>query len=213
MAIKIMIADDHVLFREGVKMLLESDQRFEVVGEAENGIDTFDKVVDINPDILLLDINMPQINGFDVLLKLREKEIHMKVIIITYHDEMDYLIRAINLGVNGYLLKRTDFSELKAAIIAVMNGEKYIQPSMIPELKVKTSQLDRDNEKIKNLTRREVEVLKLMAVGMYNKEIANKLDISERTVKNHISNIFKKIVVTDRTQAAVFAIKSGLITI
>lgn len=213
MAIKIMIADDHMLFREGLKQLFESDQKFSVVGEAENGSEAFDKILEEKSDILLLDINMPEMDGFEVLLKLREKEIKMKVIVITYHDEMDYLIRAINLGVNGYLLKKTNFLELKNAVVSVMSGEKYIQPSLIPELNAKMTQQEKDNEKIKKLTKREIEVLRLAAIGMSNKEVANKLDISERTIKNHISSIFKKIEVTDRTQAAVFAIKNGLITI
>ena len=208
-----MIADDHILFREGLKKLLEPEQQFEVVGEAGDGVEAFTKIEEVKPDVLLLDINMPGMDGFEVLMKMRENETKIKVILITYHDEMDYLLRAINLGVDGYLLKKTNYIELKDAILSVMSGERYIQPSMIPELTVKLTQQDKDNEKIRNLTRRELEVLQSLAVGMYNKEIANKLNISERTVKNHISNIFKKICVTDRTQAAVFAIKNNLITI
>ena len=213
MPVKIMIADDHVLFREGLKKLLESVEDFIVVGEAEDGDDTLKKISEIEPDILLLDINMPKMDGMEVLMHIYKKEIKTNVIIITYHDEMDYLIRAINFGVNGYLLKKSNFIELKDAIYTVIGGEKYIQSSLIPELTTKIAQQDKDKEKINSLTRRELEVLKLIAIGMYNKEIAQSLDISERTVKNHVSNIFKKIIVNDRTQAALFAIKNNIINI
>lgn len=213
MPVKIMLADDHVMFREGLKKLLESVENFMIVGEAEDGDDTLRKISEIEPDIILLDINMPKMDGLEVLMHMRKKGIKTNVILITYHDEMDYLIRGINFGANGYLLKKSSFLELKDAIMTVMDGKKYIQSSLIPELSSKMAQQDRDKEKIDNLTRRELEVLRLMAIGMYNKEIAKNLDISERTVKNHVSNIFKKIIVNDRTQAAVFAIKNNLINI
>ena len=137
----------------------------------------------------------------------------IKVLVLTIHSEVEYLLKAVDIGVNGYLLKDSESAELKKAILAVVNGDNYIQPSLIPVLNSKMIDRDKDVMKIESLTRRELEVLKNLSIGMYNKEIAEKLDISERTVKNHISNIFKKIEVTDRTQAAVFAIRNNLITI
>ena len=128
-------------------------------------------------------------------------------------NEVEYLLKAVNIGVNGYLLKDSESAELKKAILAVVNGDDYIQPSLIPLLNAKMIDIDNDSVKIEKLTRRELEVLKLLAIGKYNKEVAEELEISERTVKNHVSNIFKKIGVTDRTQAAVFAIRNNLITI
>ena len=122
-------------------------------------------------------------------------------------------MKAVDIGVNGYLLKDSESAELKKAILAVVNGEDYIQPSLIPVLNSKMLDRDSDSSKIESLTRRELEVLKMLSYGTYNKEIAEQLNISERTVKNHVSNIFKKIGVTDRTQAAVFAIRNNLITI
>ena len=133
--------------------------------------------------------------------------------VLTVHNEVEYLLKAVDIGINGYLLKDSESAELKKAILTVVNGEDYIQPSLIPLLNAKMIDRNKDNVKIESLTRRELDVLKLLAVGMYNKEIAEQLNISERTVKNHVSNIFKKICVTDRTQAAVFAIRNNLITI
>lgn len=213
MAIRVMIADDHSMIREGLKQLLELDKDFRVVEEACDGVECLEKLEKTIPDILLLDINMPNMNGLDVLKKIKEKRMKVKILVLTIHNEVEYLLKAVDIGINGYLLKDSESAELKKAILTVINGENYIQPSLIPLLNAKMIDRNKDNVKIESLTRREMDVLKLLAVGMYNKEIAEKLNISERTVKNHVSNIFKKIGVTDRTQAAVFAIRNNLITI
>lgn len=213
MAVNVMIADDHSMIREGLKQLLELEGEFKVVAEACDGVECLEKLTKIAPDILLLDINMPNMNGLEVLQKMREKKVKVKVLVLTVHNEVEYLLKAVDIGINGYLLKDSESAELKKAILSVVNGEDYIQPSLIPLLNSKMIDRNKDSIKIENLTRREMDVLKLLAVGMYNKEVAEKLDISERTVKNHVSNIFKKINVTDRTQAAVFAIRNNLITI
>ena len=213
MAINVMIADDHSMIREGLKQLLELEGDFKVIAEACDGVECLNKLETVTPDILLLDINMPNMNGLEVLQKMKEKRMKIKVLVLTIHSEVEYLLKAVDIGVNGYLLKDSESAELKKAILAVVNGENYIQPSLIPVLNSKMIDRDKDVMKIESLTRRELEVLKNLSIGMYNKEIAEKLDISERTVKNHISNIFKKIEVTDRTQAAVFAIRNNLITI
>lgn len=213
MAVKVMIADDHSMIREGLKQLLELEGEFKVVAEACDGDECLEKLTKITPDILLLDINMPNMNGLEVLKKMREKKVKVKVLVLTVHNEVEYLLKAVDIGINGYLLKDSESVELKKAILSVVNGEDYIQPSLIPVLNSKMIDRNKDSIKIESLTKREMDVLKLLAVGMYNKEVAEKLDISERTVKNHVSNIFKKINVTDRTQAAVFAIRNNLITI
>lgn len=213
MAVKVMIADDHSMIREGLKQLLELEGDFEVIEEACDGEDCMEKLETVRPDVLLLDINMPKMNGLEVLQKIKEKRIKVKVLVLTVHNEVEYLLKAVDIGVNGYLLKDSESAELKKAILAVVDGDDYIQPSLIPVLNAKMIDRNKDNIKIESLTRREMEVLKLLSVGMYNKEIAEQLNISERTVKNHVSNIFKKIEVTDRTQAAVFAIRNNLITI
>ncbi len=213
MAVKIMITDDHSMIREGLKNLLEFDGEIEVITEAVDGEDCLDKLRNFTPDVLLLDINMPKMNGLEVLRKLKESNSKIKTLVLTVHNETEYLLKAVDIGINGYVLKDSDSSELKKAIFAIAEGETYIQPSLIPALNSKMIEKDKDELKIDLLTRRELEVLKLLAVGMYNKEVAEKLDISERTVKNHVSNIFKKIEVTDRTQAAVFAIRNSLVDV
>ena len=135
----------------------------------------------------------------------------VKVLVLTIHNEVEYLLRAVEIGIEGYILKDSESAALKKAIFSIHNGETYIQPSLTPMLNAKMIERDSDKQKIDDLTRRELDVLKLLAEGMFNKEIALKLNISERTVKNHVSNIFKKIDVADRTQAAVFAIRNNLI--
>lgn len=209
--INVMIADDHSLIREGLKQLLEFDGTIKIVGEASNGIECLEKMNVYNPDVLLLDINMPEMNGIEVLKKMKDDNSQVKVLILTVHNEMDYLMKAVDIGVDGYILKDSESAELKKAIRAVRDGENYIQPSLIPTLNNQLVNRDTDKDKISSLTNRELEVLIQVANGMFNKEIATNLNISERTVKNHISNIFKKIDVSDRTQAAVFAIKNNII--
>lgn len=211
MSIKVMIADDHILMREGIRQLLEFDGSIEVISEANDGVECLEQLEIIHPDVLLLDINMPKKNGIEVLQEIKQKKIDVKVLILTVHEEVEYLSKAVDIGVNGYILKDSESAELKKAIQTVFNGESYIQPKLIPALNRKLIAQDIDKEKIESLTSRELEVLIQVANGMFNKEIANSLNISERTVKNHISNIFKKIDVSDRTQAAVFAIKNDII--
>lgn len=208
-----MIADDHSLIREGIKQLLEFDGTIEVMTEASNGVECLEKLEDIHPDVLLLDVNMPEKNGLEVLEEIKKKNYNVKVLILTVHNELEYLLKAIDIGVDGYILKDSESAELKKAIQAVLSGENYIQASLIPALNNRLANRDIDKDKIDSLTTRELEVLIKVANGMLNKEIATSLNISERTVKNHISNIFKKIDVSDRTQAAVFAIKNNIITL
>ncbi len=206
-----MIADDHSLIREGLRQLLEFDGSIKVVGEAANGVECLDNLAKYDPEVLLLDINMPEKNGIEVLKNMKEKQSQVKVLILTVHNELEYLMNAVDIGVDGYIMKDSESSELKKAIRAVRDGENYIQSSLIPALNNQLLNRDVDRDKVASLTKRELEVLIQVANGMFNKEIATNLNISERTVKNHISNIFKKIEVSDRTQAAVFAIKNNII--
>lgn len=210
--INVMIADDHNLIREGIRQLIEFDGDMKVIAEAQDGQESLNLLTEVQPDVLLLDINMPKKSGIEVLQEMKGKKYSdVKVLILTVHNEVEYLIKAVDIGVDGYLLKDSGSNELKRAINSVMNGESYIQPSLIPALNSRLISRDLDKEKLELLTRREIEVLANVANGMFNKDIALKLDISERTVKNHISNIFKKIEVVDRTQAAVFAIKNNVV--
>lgn len=210
--IKIIIADDHLMVREGLKQLLELQGDIEVIGQADDGIQCLDMINKLKPDVVLLDINMPNMNGIQTLEVMRQNQNKTKVLILTIHNEIEYLLKAVEIGVNGYVLKDSNSSVLKKAIVAVYDGETYIEPSLTPLMKDRLEKINKQNDD-EILTRREIEVLKLLAEGLFNKEIAYKLSISEKTVKNHVSNIFKKIGVFDRTQAAVYAIKNNFVDI
>lgn len=212
--IEIMIADDHLMIREGIKQLLELDGDIIVNNMAADGLECIEKVKNKEPDVLLLDINMPHMNGLQVLEYLKRNNSKIKILILTIHNEIDYLTRAIDYGVNGYVLKDSEYEILRKAINTVYNGETYIQSKLRPLLKMKSDSTIKITSDIdESLTKREMEVLKLVAEGLYNKEIAFMLEISEKTVKNHVSNIFKKINVSDRTQAAIYAIKNNYVDI
>jgi len=212
--INIVIADDHCMVREGLKQLLELDGDIKVVGEASDGITCLNLIEKLSPDVVLLDINMPQMNGLKVLELLQDKNFKSKTLMLTIHNEIEYLIKAFDLGANGYVLKDSESAILRKAIFAVNSGEKYIQSELAALFKENLENHSEDiANQIKLLTKREIEVLKLLTEGLFNKEIAYKLCISEKTVKNHVSNIFKKISVSDRTQAAVYAIKKNIVQI
>ncbi|MCL2050643.1 MAG: response regulator transcription factor [Lachnospiraceae bacterium] len=211
MSIKIVLADDHVLIREGIKKLLEFDGSMEVIAEASDGLECLEVLKRIKPHILLLDINMPKINGIDVLDELKTNKSEIKVLVLTVHNEIEYLVKAVDIGAEGYILKDAGFIELKTAINAIVAGGTYIQSNLIPSLNSRLIKRDIDKVKLALLTKRELEILTQIAGGLFNKEIGINLNISERTVKNHISSIFRKIEVSDRTQAAVFAIKNDVV--
>lgn len=213
MAVNVLLADDHKMVREGLKQLLEIDSEIKVVGEAGDGYECLNVTNKTKPNVVLLDLNMPNLDGLQVLSIMKQQKMLCKVIILTIHNEIEYLIKALDIGCDGYVLKDSNFETLKKAIFAVYSGETYIEPSLMPLLNASLAERDVLKEKVSDLTRRELEVLKMIASGVFNKEIASTLNISERTVKNHVSNIFKKIGVSDRTQAAVFAIKNDIISI
>lgn len=211
--IKVVLADDHSMVREGISQLLELNENIKVIGEAANGKECLQLLSSCNADVLLLDINMPEMNGIEVLQAIKIQEYNIKVLMLTIHNEVEYVLKAIDLGADGYILKDSGSRELFKAVECVYNGERFIQPELTPALNSKLIARSTEQTLIDELTKREVQVLKLLAEGLFNKEIADMLAISERTVKNHISNIFKKIGVADRTQAAVFAIRNGMIDI
>jgi two-component system, NarL family, response regulator DegU len=211
--IKIVIADDHCMVREGLKQLLELEGDIQVIGEAGDGINCLSLIEKANPDVVLLDINMPEMNGLKCLEVIKEKKYKNKILILTIHNEIEYLWKAVQIGVDGYVLKDSESDVLRKAIFSVYKGEKYIQSELIPLLKQKAESQENSEEDESLLTRRETEVLKLLTEGLFNKEIAYQLSISEKTVKNHVSNIFKKICVSDRTQAAVYAIRNNIVEI
>ena len=209
--IEIIIADDHMMIREGLKQLLELDGTIKVIAEANDGEECLNLLnKKIHPNILLLDINMPKKNGIEVLEYIKQNKIPVKVLILTVHNEVEYLLKAVDIGIDGYLLKDSSYDELKEAIDVIISGNTYIQPSLLPALNESMEDYALDKEKIEWLTKRELDVLRLISKGCSNKKISDELTISERTVKNHISHIFRKIDVQDRTQAAVFAIRNKI---
>lgn len=212
--ITVMIADDHILMREGLKQLLELEKDIAVVAQAGDGEEAIEKAVKYNPHVLLLDINMPKLNGIDVLRRLKDLGVNTKIIMLTIHNDKEYLFETIKIGADGYILKDSDADSLIRAIREVNNGRTYIQPSiakmLVERLNGDEEESDERLKKIKSLTKREYEVLTLIAEGLNNKDIADKLFISEKTVKNHVSSIFKKIGVNDRIQAAIFAYKNNI---
>ena len=209
--IEIIIADDHMMIREGLKQLLELDGTMKVIAEANDGEECLNLLnKKIHPDILLLDINMPKKNGIEVLEYIKQNKIPVKVLILTVHNEVEYVMKAVDIGIDGYLLKDSSYDELKEAIDVIISENTYIQPSLLPALNESMEDYALDKEKIEWLTKRELDVLRLISKGCSNKKISDELTISERTVKNHISHIFRKIDVEDRTQAAVFAIRNKI---
>ncbi len=210
--IKVAIVDDHALIREGIKKLLELEESFEIVALAGDGHEALEVIQATRPDVILLDINMPNMNGIDCLKQIKLQFPDIKVIMLTIHEDAEYLIETINIGAEGYVLKDADVSSLIKAIQKVVQGEVYIHPTLSGILVREYKRKDRNMEDVigNNLTKREYEVIRLISKGFNNKEIAVELFISEKTVKNHVSNIFKKIKVTDRTQAALYAIKHNI---
>lgn len=211
--IRILIADDHSMVRQGFKQILELENDMVVVAQASNGEEAIDLAIKIKPDVILMDINMPGMNGMQAIKELKKLDKHLKIIVVTIHQDKAYLFETLKLGASGFIQKDADASVLIDAIRKVYRGESYVQPNMTNVL-VKEFTRVTSYDKIKRpenkLTDRETEVLELIAEGMLNKEIAKKLYISEKTVKNHVSNIFKKLKVSDRTQAAIYAIKNNI---
>ena len=178
MKIKVILADDHVMIREGIKQLLEFDQKIEVVAQANDGIECLEQLEKTEADILLLDINMPRKNGLDTLAEIRRNKKKIKVLMLTVHEEVEYLVKATDIGVDGYILKDSGSAELKKAIYSILEGESYIQPNLIPELNSYLIHKDDDKIKLEALTKREIEVLIEVAKGNFNKDIAMHLNIS-----------------------------------
>ena len=212
--IKVMIADDHELIREGLSRVLDMENDIEVICKAKSGVEAVESVRKCKPDILLLDINMPEMNGIDTLKKIKSTALKVKIVMLTVYDDIEYVSQCINLGADGYVLKDSDSDTLVKTIRVVYDGGSYIQPTLATQLiKYMTNESKNASDKVllEALTRREVSVMKEIASGLSNKGISEKLDISDKTVKNHVSSILKKLELQDRTQVAIYAIKNKLV--
>lgn len=224
--LRIVIVDDHQLFREGVKRILEMEDDFKVVGEGADGGEAYRLAEEYKPDVLLMDINMPNVNGVSAAESVISVSPQTRVIMLSIHDDEGYVYRTLRSGASGYLLKEMGTSDLVDAVRVVASGGAYIHPKVTGKLIEEFRRLsDRegasertfstedgnavDPKMIESLTRREREVLQLMAEGKSNRAIGEYLFISEKTVKNHVSSILQKLNVQDRTQAVVNSIKNG----
>jgi DNA-binding NarL/FixJ family response regulator len=216
--IRVLIVDDHALFRRGLEMVLEQEPDIEVVGEASDGAEALTKAVDATPDIVLLDVRMPKRGGIDACTSIKDAVPSTKIIMLTISDEEADLYDAIKAGAMGYLLKEISIEEVASAIRAVHGGQSLISPSMASKLLTEfASMIKRGDERQQvpapRLTDREMEVLRLVAKGMNNRDIAKELFISENTVKNHIRNILEKLQLHSRMEAVVYAVREKLLEI
>jgi len=214
--IKVLIADDHRVVREGLAAILKTKDDIHIVGEAQDGMEAVEKVKTLVPDVVLMDVSMPRMGGVEATRQIKREFPHIGVVALTMYDEQQYIFDLVRAGATGYLLKDSESSQIVAAIRAIYKGESLIHPSVASKILAEFSLMSQKKGKKPgwvehDLTEREITVLRLVADGKTNKEIANNLDLSEKTVKNHVRNIFHKLQVYDRTQAAILAIRKGLI--
>ena len=216
--IRVLVADDHALFRRGLEMVLESEPDIEVVGEANDGQEAVRQAIELMPDIVLMDVRMPGGGGIEACQAIKEAAPHLKILMLTISDEEDDLYEAIKAGASGYLLKEISIEEVADAIRSVQAGQSLISPSMASKLLNEfASMAKKEEEKVSaprpRLTEREMEVLTLVAQGLNNRDIAKELFISENTVKNHVRNILEKLHLHSRMEAVVYAVREKLLEI
>ena len=211
----IMIADDHAVLREGLRLLLSSYPQFEVIGEADDGMTAVATALQIKPDVLLLDIAMPNMRGIEAILELKRFEPEIKILVLSMHDREEYVLQAMKNGADGYILKKSAAAELVAALNHVISGEIYLSPSISRHL---VRNWLRDEESMAGVSRAETElserertVLKLIAEGRSNKEVASLLHISAKTVETHRARIMSKLELRTVPDLVRYAIKSGLV--
>jgi DNA-binding NarL/FixJ family response regulator len=214
--IKVLLVDDQTMFRDGLRVLLRAQKEFEVVGEAGNGEEAIQKAAEVHPDVILMDLRMPVLDGAAATRQLRNSHPDIRVIVLTTFDEDAAVFDALRSGAIGYLLKDAPTEKLYEAIRAAAKGESVLQPSVAARLVAQFSRMSETaprwaQELVEPLSSREMDVLRLMCAGASNREIADKLVLAEGTVKNHVTNIFSKLGVTDRTRAVVRARELGLV--
>ena len=212
MAIRLLLADDHRLLREGLRRSL-TEEGFEVVGEAADREEAVDLVDELMPDLVLMDVTMPNLNGVEATKRIHEKHPEVRIVMLTMHADAEVVADAIRGGANGYLVKDCSTDEIAAAIRLAVSGETALSPQLAASMLGELRRLDRGQETDDDrlITKREEEVLQLIADGCSTGEVAERLYISQKTVKNHLASIYQKLDARDRTQAVVRAVRMGII--
>ena len=214
MKYKVLIVDDHLVVREGLKLILETNDLFQIIGEANNGKVALDMIDKSKPDIILLDLNMPIMSGLDTLKTMGELGIAIPVIILTTYNEDDLMVKGIELGAKGFLLKDTSRENLFRTLESAIRGETLLQPDvMVKILNYKQEKSNSYTQQSTSLTDKELFILQAVAKGFKSREIAFDMGISERTVKAHLTNIYNKLGVNSRTEAVAIAIGQGLFSL
>lgn len=211
--IKLLIADDHKMFRQGLRMLFEAESDIAVIGEARDGVEAEYLARTLSPDVILMDINMPGLDGLHALKDIIAQRPDAAVVILTMFHEDEHVFEAIRSGARGYIIKDADSADVVRAIRTVADGGSVIDPAMtrrlFEEFKVVSHKTGTENAE--GLTARELDILTLIATGASNREIGEKLFLAEKTIKNYVTSIFQKLQINDRTKAAIYAIQHGLV--
>ena len=208
---RVLIADDQNLFRSGLARLLEGDPRVHVVAQAVDGLDVVKKAASIKPDVVLMDLKMPNLDGIEATRRIVTEHPEIKVLILTTFETDSYVLQALRAGASGYVLKDSQVDAIVSSILAVISGERVMAGAVAKRVIDMLSGSSTPKEFYDGLTAREVEILKLIAIGQANKQIARRLEISEKTVRNHVSNMYEKLHIYDRSQAVLYAVRKGLV--
>ncbi|EJQ51649.1 hypothetical protein IEQ_01893 [Bacillus cereus BAG6X1-2] len=209
MKIKLLLVEDHHIVRRGLVFFLKTREEFEIIGEAENGEEALTFVQKEKPDVVLMDISMPIMDGIEATKRIKQYDETIKILMLSSFSEQDYVLPALEAGADGYQLKEVQPDQLVASIVAVYQGNANFHPKVTPALLGRPAVKKEKENPFSMLTKREQEVLREIAKGRSNKEIAAELHITEQTVKTHVSNVLAKLEVDDRTQAALYAVKHG----
>jgi DNA-binding NarL/FixJ family response regulator len=208
---RVLIADDQTLFRSGLARLLAEDPRIDLVGQAADGIEAVKKAAALKPDVVLMDLKMPGQDGIEATAKIVAAQPDVKVLVLSTFDADSYVLQALRAGASGYVLKDAEPAAIASSIMAVLSGERVMAGAVANRVLDMLTGASTPKEFYDGLTAREIEILKLMAMGQANKQIAFNLKISEKTVRNHISHIYEKLQIYDRVQAVIYAVRKSLI--
>src|SRR3989454_12445488 len=208
---RVLIADDETLFRTGLARLLDEDPRVEVVGQAVAGADVVKRAAALHPDVILMDLKRPNVDGVEATRRIVAEHPEIRVLILSTFDADSYVLQALRAGASGYVLKDSQPEAIVSSILAVMSGERVMANAVANRVLDLLTGAATPKEFYDGLTAREVEILKLLATGLANKQIARRLAISEKTVRNHVSHMYEKLQIYDRSQAVLYAVRKGLV--